>query len=188
MNKKPALLILVLILFLSTTLYGCPSSSSSEQKPQNNANNVSSEKVVDKEVTLYFSDDQIMYLLPELRTIEIKESDNPTPLLAEAIVKELIAGPKNEKLSKTIPPESKLNSIKIEDNMVYVDMSEEFKSKHWGGSSGEIMTIGSLANSLTEIDGIEKVQLLINGQKTDTLAGHLDISQPITRDEALIKK
>jgi len=191
MRKRPALLVLVFLLFLSTTLYGCPSSSS-EPKPQNNANNaadsIPSQKMVDKEVTLYFSDEQVMHLLPEKRTVKIQESDNPAPSLAEAIVKELIAGPKNEKLTKTIPPESRLNSIKIEGNLAYVDMSEEFKSRHWGGSSGEIMTIGSLVNSLTEIDGIDRVQLLINGQKTDTLAGHYDTSQPIARDASLIKK
>ena len=72
--------------------------------------------------------------------------------------------------------------------MATVDFSKELKTKHWGGSTGESMTIMSIVNSLTELPGIEKVQILIEGQKEDTLAGHWDLSSPISRDESIIGK
>jgi germination protein M len=50
------------------------------------------------------------------------------------------------------------------------------------------MTINSIVNSLTELTGIKKVQILINGTKVDTLAGHADLSQALSRNESIIKK
>jgi spore germination protein GerM len=78
--------------------------------------------------------------------------------------------------------------LKITDQIAYVDFSEEIRSKHPGGSAGELMTLNSIVNSLTELPEIKKVQIMINGKKVDTLVGHADLSQPLGRDESIIKK
>ena len=49
------------------------------------------------------------------------------------------------------------------------------------------MTIYSIVNSLTKLDGIHKVQLLVEGQKIETLAGHFDTSEPLEPDNNLVK-
>lgn len=138
------------------------------------------------EVVLYFSDDQAMYLVPEDRQVEGKK-DEPYPFPAGAIVNALLSGPQENDLRPTIPPEAKLLSLEIKDKIAIVNFSEEFKTKHGGGSTGELMTIYSLVNSLTELENIEQVQILINGQKAETLAGHLTIDEPLNRDESLLK-
>lgn len=135
------------------------------------------------EVVLYFADDQAEYLVPEKREVSLQKNEST----AEAIVKALISGPKNTKLGVTIPAGTKLRSVNIKENTAYVDFSEEIKTKHWGGSAGESMTIFSIVNSLTEMKEIKQVQILIAGVKQDSLAGHLDISQPIARDPGLIR-
>jgi len=138
------------------------------------------------EVTLYFSDDQAEFLVPEKREVTIeKQSDE---LLARRVVEELIAGPESKELQPTIPAESRVLSVNINDRIASVDFSNEIKSKHPGGSAGETMTIFSLVNSLTEIDSIEKVQLLIEGQTVESLAGHWDTSNPMERNENIIRK
>jgi germination protein M len=129
-----------------------------------------------------------MYLLPESREIKIQKDIKTEVLIAEAIVNELIAGPTDTKLRATIPKETKLLSLKITDQVANVDFSEEIRSTHPGGSSGEAMTLNSIVNSLTELTGIKKVQILINGAKVDTLVGHADLSQPLSRNESIIKK
>lgn len=141
-----------------------------------------------KKVILYFGDAEAMYLVPEIREIQIEESSNNTVQVAEAIVKELIAGPADKNLTPSMPAEARLLSLKIEDQTAYVDFSEELRSKHPGGSSGESITVNSLVDSLTELKEIQKVQILINGHKVDTLVGHADLTQPLTRDESMIKK
>ncbi|MGI6434412.1 MAG: GerMN domain-containing protein [Syntrophomonadaceae bacterium] len=140
---------------------------------------------VTKEVTLYFSDKQAEFLVAEKRTIQVAVDE--LQQVAKAVVNELIAGPRDTSLSKTIPPEARLLSVNIQDKTAVVDFSTELQTKHWGGSAGETMTIMSIVNSLTELPGIEKVQFLIEGQKQESLVGHWDLTNPIPRDQKIIK-
>ncbi|MBC7074491.1 MAG: GerMN domain-containing protein [Syntrophomonadaceae bacterium] len=175
------------ILVIAIVFIGCASLNNSKQ-PDNNADpGKNDEQTVLKEITLYFGNQQAEYLVPERRQIEIKK-DASAELLAESIIAELVKGPEEKNLSPTIPEQVKVLSVDIRENTAYVDFSEEIKTRHWGGSAGETMTITSIVNSLTELDEIDKVQILIAGEEQDTLAGHWDISQPLERDEDIIKK
>jgi germination protein M len=133
------------------------------------------------EVNLYFSDSQAMYLVPEKRKIP------QTPSLARQAVAELIKGPENSDLYPTIPEGTQINEVYIVDDIVYIDLSEEIFKNHPGGSSGELMTVYSIVNTLTEIPPIRSVQILAGGNETKSLAGHIDVSMPLLRDENWIK-
>jgi len=132
-----------------------------------------------KEVKLYFSDEQAQYLTAEIR--EVKTND-----LYENIVKELIEGPKNEGLEVTIPAQTKLLGIEVKDRTAIVDFSKEIQTKHWGGSTGETITVYSIVNTLTALDGIDRVQILVEGTKVQTLVGHLELEEPLTFNSNLI--
>ncbi|MCG0275797.1 MAG: GerMN domain-containing protein [Thermosediminibacteraceae bacterium] len=134
-------------------------------------------------VTLYFAGENAMYLEPEVR--EVQKGDKP---IEQIVVEELIKGPTKPGLFRTIPEGTRLLSIEVKDGIAYVNFSKEFKENHWGGSTGEAMTINSVVNSLTELPGIEKVQFLIEGKKEETLAGHVMLDQPFSRNENIIKK
>ncbi len=140
---------------------------------------VSIEEMV--EVNLYFSDSQAMYLVPEKRKI------SQIPSLARQAVIELINGPGNSDLYPTIPEGTQVNEVYIADDIVYIDLSEEIFKNHPGGSSGELMTVYSIVNTLTEISPIKGVQILVEGNEMKSLAGHIDISMPLLRDEDWIK-
>jgi len=133
------------------------------------------------EVNLYFSDSQAMYLVPEKRKI------SQTPSLARQAVVELIKGPENSDLYPTIPEGTQVNEVYIADDIVYIDLSEEISKNHPGGSSAELMTVYSIVNTLTEIPPIKGVQILVGGNGMKSLAGHIDISMPLPRDEYWIK-
>jgi len=133
------------------------------------------------EINLYFSDSQAMYLVPEKRKIP------QTPSLARQVVIELIKGPENPNLYPTIPKETQVNEVYIADDIVYIDLSEEIFKNHPGGSSGELMTVYSIVNTLTEITPIRGVQILVEGNEKESLVGHIDISMPLIRDENWIK-
>ncbi|MDD2619148.1 MAG: GerMN domain-containing protein [Syntrophomonadaceae bacterium] len=180
MNKKLTKLFLISTLLLAVLLSSaCSSSKQPAPEVKNDPKPVSEAQ----EVILYFADEQAEYLTREKRTVTLQEDESP----AEAIIKGLISGPQNKKLGVTIPSEAKLLTVNIKENIAYVDFSKEIQSKHWGGSAGESMTIFSIVNSLTELKEIKQVQILVAGEKQDSLAGHLDISQPIARDAGLIK-
>lgn len=134
-------------------------------------------------ITLYFPDEQAMYVVPEQREVS---KDKP---IEEIVVQELMKGPKTPDLSSTtIPEEAKLLSVEIKDKIAYVNFSKELVEKHVGGSTGEMMTILPIVNSLTELPEIEKVQFLVEGEKKKTLAGHVTFDEPFERSEDYIKR
>ncbi len=172
---------LILCFFLIITLSGCNTFQQPEENVPANNNQTSQYEVV-----VYFSDSQAEYLIPENRAVEI-DRDASSQQLAEEIISELIAGPNDSTLSPTIPTGTELLSIVIDNKTALVDFSEELKTNHWGGSAGETMTITSIVNSLTELDDIDKVQILVEGEEQESLAGHWDISEPLKRDPNIIR-
>lgn len=133
-------------------------------------------------VTLYFSTKDASALVAEKR--EVVKNDHP----ARAAIEELINGPKNPELAKVVPSTTKLRDIKIKDHVAYVDFSESFVKDHWGGSTGEIITVSAIIDTLTEFPEIKGVQFMVEGKKLATLKGHLDLGAPLARNEAIIRK
>jgi len=102
------------------------------------------------------------------------------------IIKRLIEGNEKVNLLDVMPSGSKLNNVYVENDIAFVDFSQEFVDNHPGGSIGEYNTIYSIVNSITEIDGINSVVFLINGKKQETYKGHTQFDMPIVRDESMI--
>ncbi len=132
--------------------------------------------------TLYFGAAGAEHLQAEVRTL--RQGAEPVELV---IVRELLLGPQTKGLVRTLPPEARLLSIQVTDGTAAVDFSRELQTKHWGGSAGELLTVYSVVNTLTEMPGIERVQFLIEGEKVESLAGHLELTEPVTRDEGYIR-
>lgn len=126
-------------------------------------------------ITLYFANEDATGLEKEERTIEV----NPNKYLGLYVVEELIKGPENTKLIATVPAETIVRDIRTtDDGICYLNLSQEFVTKHNGGSAGEILTVYSIVNSLCELEGIEKVQFLIEGEKQAEYKGHLEFGMP----------
>mgnify|MGYP000966051783 CR=1 FL=1 len=129
-------------------------------------------------VKLYFSDSNGAHLVVEERDIGANPDD-----IENKIIEELIAGPEDGSLIRTVPPETKIRDIKVVDGICYVDLSMEFVTKNNVGATGEALTIYSIVNSLTELSNINKVQFLIEGEKLDEYKGHLDFGKPFEHTE-----
>jgi len=135
-------------------------------------------------VKLYFSNDDASELVVEERKIEISRNQPRE----KCVMEELIKGPITNGLYATVPPETKLLDITTtDDGVCYVNLSSEFVSKHSGGSAGELLTVYSIVNSLTDLYNIDKVQFLIDGEKIDEFKGHIDFSKPFESVESLAK-
>jgi hypothetical protein len=71
----------------------------------------------------------------------------------------------------------------------YVDLSPEAATGHSGGSLDEALAVFAIVNALTSnLPDVASVQILIGGKEVDSLAGHIDLRQPIGRAAAWIKK
>lgn len=104
-------------------------------------------------------------------------------------MEELVKGPLSKgKLDPTIPEGAKLISIKIVKDVAYANFSRELSSKHQGGSKGELLTIYSIVNTLAlNFPEVKKVQILLDGETEETLAGHILLGIPLGPDKKLIK-
>lgn len=181
--KKVAALLLILILIAIAP--GCARKSGPSQSGNPSGNPSEGNGALQPEavtVTLYFGDRNAEYLYPEIRKIAKPAN------LAEAIVRELIKGPERSDLIRTVPAETELLSIEIKDGTAYVNFSDEIQTRHPGGTTGESFTVNSIVNSLTELPEIKQVVFLVEGQRIETLAGHLDLTEPLGRVESVIRR
>jgi hypothetical protein len=93
---------------------------------------------------------------------------------ARQIIQKLLEGPKNTALFNSIPKDTKLQEVFIDDmGTAYVDFSSTISANHPGGIANEQATIYSIVNSLTyNLKEIRQVQILVSGAEKETLAGH----------------
>ena len=137
-----------------------------------------------QEVTLFFSDANERFLIPEKRYIP-KEKDPEGQ--AEEMVKALLAGSKTG-LIDTFPEKTELQSVKAEgSDTLLINFRESLVMNHPGGSAAEMATIYSLTNTLTvNIPAIKKVKILIEGKERESLKGHVGLKNPFTINQELI--
>lgn len=72
------------------------------------------------------------------------------------------------------------HSIKFKEGQLTIDASG--KNEYNLGSSGELVAFDALLKSFFQFPEIKKIVILVDGKPTDSLMGHLDTSQPLTRD------
>lgn len=133
-------------------------------------------------VKVYYPDEQGMKLQAVKKTVKLGGTDKYT-----AALKALVDGTREKGLATIVPKQAKLKSVKVQGDTAFVDFDENLIKKFIGGSTGEEMLVGSIANTLTEFEEIKKVQLLVEGKKIESISGHLDLTKPVERMENLIK-
>jgi hypothetical protein len=125
------------------------------------------------------------YLAPEVIDLPRQMNSYET---ARFILEELLKGPQVGIFETPIPPDTKLQGMYIQKNELVVDLSKEFRENFQGGVVPELLCVYSIVNSLIlNCKQFERVQLLIEGQVVDTLAGNLDLSKPLVEDLSLIR-
>jgi spore germination protein GerM len=130
-----------------------------------------------EELSIWFSSRQEDALVAERHRVP------PSPTAferAKASLQELIAGPKTDAL-RTVSAEVIIREVFIdEQGTAYVDFSEALSQTHPGGPWAEMLTLRSILQTLlANVPEIKRMQILIEGREVETLAGHLDIRQPL---------
>jgi spore germination protein GerM len=89
----------------------------------------------------------------------------------------------------TIPRGTTLRAFYVtEKGDAFVDLSRQVSSAHPGGTLAELLTVSAIVNDVTaNLPAVQRVQILIEGQQVDTLAGHVDLRRPLTRDTSLVR-
>jgi hypothetical protein len=108
---------------------------------------------------------------------------------AREIVAAQIA-PVTEPLVSAVPPGTTLRALFVTDRgRAYVDLSHEVSAAHSGGTLDELLTVYTIVDALTvNLPGVQSVQILIDGKEAQTLAGHVDLRQPLARNLSLVEE
>jgi hypothetical protein len=136
--------------------------------------------------TLYYADAEGTALVPVQREVPLAEGTVPQ---GRAILAAQFQ-PAPEGYVSVIPNGTTLRAFYVTERRdAFVDLSGEAAANHPGGSFSELLTVYAIVNAVTtNLPAIERVQILIDGKEADTLAGHVDLRRPLTRDESLVRE
>lgn len=140
-------------------------------------------KVPETLVELYFGTED-GYFRKEKRIIDAEI----TPANAYLLIEELIKGPENTEENLRVLPEgtSILNySYNKDTKLATIDMGGKIREAK--GSMGEIFAVYSIVNTLADIEGIEKVQILVDGKAIESLSGHIYLGEPLVPDYSFLE-
>jgi hypothetical protein len=128
-------------------------------------------------ILLFFPSASRARLVPEQRIIFL--TDTLTSQVKQA-VSELIAGPMTAGLLRPFPRGTALKGVFLPGTgIALIDLGSEAQTIP-GGSEWEQAALYSLVNTVVHnFADIHQVQILVQGQEVETLAGHLDTSRPL---------
>lgn len=140
------------------------------------------------EVTLYYvnkayleyGDEKEEHLIPVQQTLTLQVeggSFEPKDLI-EGIFESLKQVPEGDRLTTALKSELKLISGELDGDMVILNISSENLS---GGGTEEAMLIDQLVATYLEIEGVTRMQMLIDGAVAETLMGHIGIAEPFDK-------
>jgi germination protein M len=135
-----------------------------------------------EQITLYFSDENAMFMVPV--TIEIAAGLSVLDK-AQLAIKELLQGPpKGSNLNPVLWDGTKVISLEWNETekMLVVNFNKEFVG-YGGGSTFERQLVSAITCTLTDLPEVKKVQILIEGEKWDYLPEGTDIYEPLTKLE-----
>jgi spore germination protein GerM len=113
---------------------------------------------------------------------EVPFAERPADQAREIIAAQLAVP--EAPLVSAIPAGTTLRAIFLTaDGQAFVDLSAQVSTAHPGGSLNELLTIYTVVHALAlNLPAITSVQLLVEGKEVETLAGHVDIRRPLTRN------
>lgn len=182
MNAKKWFIIIVgiLIIILGIVIWGYVNgeeeviSEISEITPEEE---ISDEQLRNTLINLYFINKETGEIETESRLIDAKILlNNPYYELLNM----WLQGPKNENLKNYCPENAKINNVSLNGDCAVVDFSKEFVDEFNLENNNELKVIYSIVNTLTELNEINSVKILIDGKDNQYL-GKINLSEKYCR-------
>jgi spore germination protein GerM len=113
--------------------------------------------------------------------------DADTASQARLLIEEQLK-PAPPPLAQALPAGTTLRALFVTgQGTAFVDLSEEATTAHSGGSLDELFSVFAIVNVLTaNLPAIGRVQILVAGKEVDTLAGHIDLREPLQKSFAWV--
>ncbi len=136
------------------------------------------------DLTLYFSNEAGNALVP-LEADTVYSASIPKETL---VIQKLIEGPDTENtgLLPTLPADTKLISISVKDGICYLSLDSEAAMNP--NNITEEVALYSIVDSLTELPGISKVQISINGEVDRNFRDKLPLNNIYERNTEIVSE
>ena len=171
-------------------LFGCQTDQTSQNTPTPTPsvapqpdNSEDPEPLAKPELAVYwiaYKGDQLS-LEPTKIPLDDLEKASPEEQLSAAF-KRLLVGSANADKTNAIPETTKLNSLKVSEDGVRIDLSKDFTTG--GGSKLMQARLGQIVYTASSLNPKEAVWISVDGEPLEVLSGDgLIVSQPMTRKE-----
>ncbi|MBR3076771.1 MAG: GerMN domain-containing protein [Oscillospiraceae bacterium] len=133
------------------------------------------------EITLYYTDENGVFLLPEKRTVPLMAPE----ALPQYVLELLLSPPMSGGMRSALPPGTAVLDLSVENGVCTVDFNGDFYANRPEGEQAELLTVLSVVNTLCELENVSQVQIYAEGRKLSPYV-RLDLSQPWFLDGAVI--
>ncbi|OIB04617.1 hypothetical protein AK95_13465 [Paenibacillus sp. LC231] len=124
-------------------------------------------------IKAYYTDPDLMELVEGTAEITYKEDQEKYKAAYQALQKsdkgDMV--PLWEKIG--------LNSLKFENGALTLDVTVPDEANL--GAGGESFAIDAIKKTFFQFDEVKSLQILVDGQQTESLMGHVDLENPMTR-------
>lgn len=110
-----------------------------------------------------------------------------TKVSPTAVLTKLIAEESKDEYS-VFPKGLIVKKVSVNDGLAYVEFNDAFLKTGAGGSLTERLELASIVNTLTEFKEIKEVMFIVNGEPVNQISGHVDMTNPLHRNDELIVK
>ena len=144
----------------------------------------------DERVYLYFGDPRGRRLTGVARSVE---NPGDPAAFGRNLLAALIEGPGGGRTGSLIPvldPDTGVLAVFIDDvsQTAYVDLKKSPETGHVDGVRSEMLSVYAIANTMiVNMDGVQRVRILLGGKEFLTFSGHVDITRPITAQMQLVR-
>ncbi|MEK3703291.1 GerMN domain-containing protein [Paenibacillus sp. FSL R7-0198] len=152
-----------------TTTTTPPSETSTEKPPTSESN----EK---KTITVFYTDEEELELHKAAAEISYASDDAKYKAAFESLQQS-----KDAKLVPLWSKEIELKSVQFKDGALTLDIHMPDTARL--GAGGESYALDALKQTFFQFDEVKSLDLLVDGQQTESLMGHVDLEHPMTRSE-----
>ena len=136
--------------------------------------------------TLFYASDEGDALVAVQREVPLAEGIEAQ---GRQIVAAQLSAPPQPHVS-AIPDGTTLRAFYVtERGDAFVDLSSDVSTAHPGGSLNELLTVQAIVNAVTaNLPAVQRVQIMVDGKEVETIAGHVDVRRPLSRDTSLVRE
>lgn len=136
-------------------------------------------KAQSEEFTIYYVDENIMEMVQEQQTITFTTEQEKIQALWNALQKP--QDPEHFALWQGV----ELLDASLKEGTLTLNIAKPEQANV--GAGGEAFAIQTLIDTFAQMDGVESIQITVDGQVVESLYGHVSIDKPFSKDEQIIQ-